>query len=115
MTGGAGKRVTEPTGSDLRHASIDGKIYTGDVRAFIGGEERDCCGDSSGMPLRPIGICVVNCATACAACSAVRPVVVAKAGVSIAPGLIQFTRILRSFNSKAQPRAKLRTAALLAA
>jgi len=48
MTGGAGKRVTEPTGSDLRHASIDGKIYTGDVRAFIGGEERDCCGDFLG-------------------------------------------------------------------
>src|SRR6266702_3968549 len=65
---------------------------------------------SSGMPLRPIGVCVVNCATACSACSAVRPVVVAKAGVSIAPGLTQFTRILRSFNSKAQPRAKLRTA-----
>src|ERR1700680_2591537 len=70
---------------------------------------------SSGLPLRPSGICEVNWATACSACSAVRPVVVAKAGVSIAPGLIQFTRILRSFSSIVQPRAKLRTAALLAA
>src|ERR1700675_872240 len=29
------------TGADLRHASIDGEIYSGDVRTFIGGEERD--------------------------------------------------------------------------
>ena len=36
------------TGSDLRHASIDGKIYAGDVRTFIGGEERDCSGDFLG-------------------------------------------------------------------
>ena len=32
-------------GSDLRHASIDGEIYAGDERTFIGGEERDgSCG-----------------------------------------------------------------------
>src|SRR5579863_3243274 len=35
-------------GSDLRHASIDGEIHTGDVRTFIGGEERDCCRDFLG-------------------------------------------------------------------
>src|ERR1700681_357096 len=35
---------------------------------------------SSGLPLRPSGICEVNWATACSACSAVRPVVVANAG-----------------------------------
>src|ERR1700727_843721 len=28
-------------GSDLRHASIDGEIYAGDERTFLGGEERD--------------------------------------------------------------------------
>src|SRR6202051_2801685 len=28
---------------DLRHASIDGEIHTGDVRTFIRGEEHDCC------------------------------------------------------------------------
>ena len=26
---------------DLRHAPIDGEIYSGDVRTFIGSEERD--------------------------------------------------------------------------
>src|SRR5271154_4948148 len=29
--------------SDLRHASIDSEIHTGDVRTFIRGEEHDCC------------------------------------------------------------------------
>ena len=28
-------------GSDLSHAAIDGEIHAGDVRTFIGGEERD--------------------------------------------------------------------------
>ena len=41
---------------------------------------------SSGLPLRPIGICEANCAAACSACSAVRPVVVSKAGVSVGSG-----------------------------
>ena len=50
---------------------------------------------SSGLPLRPIGICEANWAAACSACSGVRPVVVSKAGVSIGPGLIVFTRILK--------------------
>src|SRR5471032_3253504 len=35
-------------GSDLRYASIDGEIHTGDVRTFIGGEERDSCRDFLG-------------------------------------------------------------------
>src|SRR3984893_2425728 len=35
---------------------------------------------SSGLPLRPIGICEANWAAACSACSGVRPVVVSKAG-----------------------------------
>src|SRR6476659_1574862 len=70
---------------------------------------------SSGLPLRPIGICEANWAAACSACSGVRPVVVSKAGVSIGPGLIVFTRMLRSFSSNVQAREKLRTAALLAA
>src|SRR3981189_2451802 len=70
---------------------------------------------SSGLPLRPMGICEANWAAACPACSGVRPVVVSKAGVSIGPGLIVFTRILRSFSSRVQAREKLRTAALLAA
>src|ERR1700688_263234 len=34
--------------SDLRHAPIDGEIHTGDVRTFIGREERDCCRDFLG-------------------------------------------------------------------
>ena len=59
--------------------------------------------------------CEAYAAAACLACSAVRPVVFSKAGVSVGPGLIEFTRILRSFNSIVQARAKLRTAALLAA
>src|SRR2546428_2701 len=59
---------------------------------------------SSGLPLRPIGICEANWAAACSACSGVRPVVVSKAGVSIGPGLIVFTRILRSFSSRVQAR-----------
>jgi hypothetical protein len=33
---------------DLRHAPIDGEIYTGDVRTFIGGEEHDCRRDFLG-------------------------------------------------------------------
>src|ERR1700730_14198782 len=69
---------------------------------------------ASGLPLRPIGTCVTNWAAACSACSGVRPAF-SKAGVSIGPGLTEFTRILRSFRSIVQPRAKLRTAALLAA
>ena len=39
--GGRGDRRRLSAGSDLRHASIDGEIHTGDVRTFIGGEERD--------------------------------------------------------------------------
>src|ERR1700721_1829124 len=36
------REATAP-GSDLRHASIDGEIHTGDVRTFIGSRESDCC------------------------------------------------------------------------
>ena len=41
------REATAP-GSDLRHASIDGEIHTGDVRTFIGSEEHDCCRDFLG-------------------------------------------------------------------
>src|SRR6202030_3215970 len=34
------REATAP-GSDLRHASIDGEIYAGDERTFIGGEEHN--------------------------------------------------------------------------
>jgi hypothetical protein len=48
-TGGAGgPSAGTASGSDLRHASIDGEIYAGDVRTFIGSEERDCCRDFLG-------------------------------------------------------------------
>ena len=42
------REATAP-GSDLRHASIDGEIHTGDVRTFIGGEEHDCSRDFLGL------------------------------------------------------------------
>src|SRR5882724_10583131 len=42
------REATAP-GSDLRHASIDGEIHTGDVRAFIRGEEHDCGSDFLGL------------------------------------------------------------------
>ena len=41
------REATAP-GSDLRHASIDGEIHTGDVRTFIGSKEHDCCRDFLG-------------------------------------------------------------------
>src|SRR3984893_16603539 len=42
------REATAP-GSDLRHASIDGEIHTGDVRTFIGSKEHDCCRDFLGL------------------------------------------------------------------
>src|SRR5579871_5854037 len=41
-------REAAAPGSDLRHASIDGEIHTGDVRTFIGSKEHDCCRDFLG-------------------------------------------------------------------
>src|SRR5580658_10508836 len=41
------REATAP-GSDLRHASIDGEIHTGDVRTLIGSKEHDCCRDFLG-------------------------------------------------------------------
>src|SRR6202044_1184833 len=42
------REATAP-GSDLRHASIDGEIHTGDVRTFIGSEEHDGSSDFLGL------------------------------------------------------------------
>src|SRR5580704_1246985 len=39
---------SDRAGSDLRHASIDGEVHTGDVRTFIGSKEHDCCRDFLG-------------------------------------------------------------------
>src|ERR1700689_3934202 len=43
-------KVQEATapGSELRHASLDSEIHTGDVRTFIGSKEHDCCRDFLG-------------------------------------------------------------------
>ena len=42
------REMTAPR-SDLRHASIDGEIHTGDVRTFIRGKKHDCCRDFFGF------------------------------------------------------------------
>lgn len=62
---------------------------------------------SSGSPKRPIGTIAVIAAFHSEGASCVN-------GVSIGPGLMILTLILRSFSSTVQPRAKDRTAALLA-
>jgi len=54
-------------GSDLRHASIDGEIYTGDVRTFIGGEESDCCRDFLRHASATQGGCAAQCSEIVAA------------------------------------------------
>jgi hypothetical protein len=102
-------------GSDLRHASIDGEIHAGDVRTFIGGEERDRSRDFLWLAPathrdlrrqtgRPLARLAQGKARRC------------RQGRGLdCSGAHQFTRILRSFSSSVQARAKLRTAALLAA
>src|SRR6266704_313398 len=68
---------------------------------------------SSGAPMRPIGvssnICTLNCSASSFVCPTLFP-----SGVSIMPGLMALTRILRPFKSSVQVRAKDRTAALAA-
>src|SRR6202161_320335 len=46
------REATAP-GSDLRHASIDGEIYAGDERTFIGGEEHNGGCDFLGLASAP--------------------------------------------------------------
>ena len=65
------------------------------------------------MPIRPSGTVLTKLALNSAICSSVRPMVL-KIGVSIGPGLMTLTRILRVFKSLVQQRANDRTAALLA-
>jgi len=98
----------------LRHAAVDGEIHAGSVRAFIRGEEQDGCRDFLGLApathwdLRgELGDRLLDLFRGEAHLLQSR-------GFDW-PGLIEFTRILRSFSSIVQPRAKLRTAALLAA
>src|SRR5450631_4167099 len=114
-TGGAGGPATGAQGQTC--AMPPSTARSTPVMKELSSEARNvtAAAISSGLPLRPIGICEANWAAACSACSGVRPVVVSKAGVSVGPGLIVFTRILRSFSSRVQAREKLRTAALLAA
>src|SRR5215213_682123 len=68
---------------------------------------------SSGLPIRPRGTADKRPVLNCSFCSSVssRP---SKIGVSIGPGLMALTRILRCFRSTVQVRAKERTAALVA-
>jgi len=46
---GSGRFHGTVPGSDLRHASIDGEIYAGDVGTFIGGEEHQGRRDFLGL------------------------------------------------------------------
>src|SRR5262245_38425123 len=68
---------------------------------------------SSGVPIRPIGVAARTFALNCSICSRVPPTL-SRMGVSIGPGLMTLTRILRGVSSVVQPRANDRTAALLA-
>ena len=106
-------------GSDsLRHASIDGEIHAGDVRTFIGGEERDGSRDFLWLaPATHWDLRGELCDRLLDLFSGKAFAVVAKAGVSIARGLIQFTPAdlaVFQFQSPAARRS-CSTAALLAA
>src|SRR5258708_35714079 len=99
---------------DLRHTAIDCQLEAGDVAAFVEARKSTAEAISSGVPVRPIGtLCTLLAPNSCACCS-LRPIL-PKIGVAIGPGLNVLTRILRSFRSEVQLRAKDRTAAFVAA
>jgi hypothetical protein len=98
---------------DLGHAAIDEQLNSGDVAAVGRGEEHDGVGTSSGVPIRPIGTAATRPTLNSSICSRVSPALL-KIGVSIGPGLMTLTRILRCLRSVVQHRANDRTAALLA-
>src|ERR671921_473815 len=98
---------------DLRHTSINEQFDTGYITAIIRPRNETAFATSSGLPIRSIGTADTMLVLSCSICSSLcaRPL---KPGVSIGPGLMALTRILRCFSSTVQVRANDRIAALVA-
>ncbi|CAM5659408.1 hypothetical protein SALBM311S_07378 [Streptomyces alboniger] len=102
-----GEVVDGPTAepSDLPEAAVNDQVRSVDEAGVRRGEEQSRRRDFLAGPEPPRGLSEMIC-------SRNSGDTVLKSAVSIEPGLMTFTRILRSFSSAAQARASDRTAAL---